>query len=232
MLSWFKKKFTIKEDRPNEVALAPVQEKPAVRAGLAQRLRERLAKTRESLTARVDRLLLGRKVIDADLLNELEELLITADLGVATTRDLLDQARTMVARRELSDPAALKAVLQDAILAYLREAGQGAEMVQPATGPFVIMVVGVNGVGKTTTIGKIAHKFVQAGQKVLLVAADTFRARPSSSCRSGDSAPGLRWWPGNRAPTLLPWFTRPWSRPWSKALTWSWSIPPAACTPR
>ena len=176
MLSWFKKKFTIKEDRPNEVALAPVQEKPAVRAGLAQRLRERLAKTRESLTARVDRLLLGRKVIDADLLNELEELLITADLGVATTRDLLDQARTMVARRELSDPAALKAVLQDAILAYLREAGQGAEMVQPATGPFVIMVVGVNGVGKTTTIGNIAHKFVQAGQKVLLVAADTFRA--------------------------------------------------------
>jgi fused signal recognition particle receptor len=188
MLSWFKKKFTTKEDRVGDeagaapptddvvAAAAPVLEEPKERAGLAQRLQERLAKTRTSLTARVDRLLLGRKVIDAELFDELEELLITADLGVATTRDLLDQARAMVARKALNDPAALKGVLKDIILAYLRESGQDAEMAQPAKGPFVIMVVGVNGVGKTTTIGKIAHKFVQAGQKVLLVAGDTFRA--------------------------------------------------------
>ncbi len=185
MLSWFKKKFIAKEEpagveaeaaRPAEPVVAPRAEEPAERASLLQRLQERLAKTRESLTARVDRLLLGRKVIDADLLDELEELLITADLGVTTTRALLDRARALVARKELSDPSALKGVLKDAILEYLRASGKGAEMVQPASGPFVIMVVGVNGVGKTTTIGKIAHKFVQAGQKVLLVAADTFRA--------------------------------------------------------
>ncbi|MHB8789665.1 MAG: signal recognition particle-docking protein FtsY [Desulfobulbaceae bacterium] len=140
------------------------------------RLQERLGKTRKSLLYRLDTLFLGRKVIDQELYDDLEEILITADLGVATVHALLDEVRKEVRRNELQDPAALKKILQEKILAYLLEIDRPAEMVMPESGPFVIMVVGVNGVGKTTSIGKIAAKFVRAGRTVLLVAGDTFRA--------------------------------------------------------
>ncbi len=143
--------------------------------GLFRRLQEGLAKTRDSLVSRVDDLFLGRKEIDAELLDELEEILITADLGVNTTLDLLDEIRNRVSRKELKDPQALKLALKERILSFF--AGYDDTGMQvPAAGPFVIMVVGVNGVGKTTTIGKIANKFTESGQRVLLVAADTFRA--------------------------------------------------------
>ncbi len=95
---------------------------------------------------------------------------------MATVHALLDEVRKEVRRNELQDPAALKKILHDKILAYLVEIDRPAEMVMPESGPFVIMVVGVNGVGKTTSIGKIAAKFVRAGRAVLLVAGDTFRA--------------------------------------------------------
>jgi len=143
--------------------------------GLFNRLQERLAKTRKSLVSRVDDLFLGKKEIDAELLDELEEILITADLGVNTSMDLLDEIRNRVSRKELKDPQALKLALKERILTFF-EGYNDAEMQLPATGPFVMMVVGVNGVGKTTTIGKIANKFARSGQRVLLVAADTFRA--------------------------------------------------------
>jgi fused signal recognition particle receptor len=143
--------------------------------GLLTRLQERLAKTRNSLVSRVDDLFLGKKEIDAELLDELEEILITADLGVNTTLDLLDEIRNRVSRKELKDPHALKLALKEKILTFI-EGYDNVKMQQPEAGPFVIMVVGVNGVGKTTTIGKIANKFVQSGHRVLLVAADTFRA--------------------------------------------------------
>ncbi len=145
-------------------------------AGLFKRLSQRLAKTRSSLVARMDSLFLGRKKIDAELFEELEELLITADLGVRTTQDLLEKTKLQVARKNLNDPAALKTILQENLLQYLLRSDRPAELVMPESGPFVIMVLGVNGVGKTTTIGKMAYKFVKSGQKVLLVAADTFRA--------------------------------------------------------
>jgi fused signal recognition particle receptor len=145
------------------------------RTGLFMRLQERLAKTRHSLVSRVDELFLGKKEIDATLLDELEEILITADLGVNTTLDLLDEIRQKVSRKELKDPQALKFALKERILSFVED-HDDAGMHLPASGPFVIMVVGVNGVGKTTTIGKIAYKFARSGQKVLLVAADTFRA--------------------------------------------------------
>ncbi len=143
--------------------------------GLFNRLQERLAKTRKSLVSRVDDLFLGKKEIDAELLDELEEILITADLGVNTSMDLLDEIRNRVSRKELKNPQALKLALKERILTFF-EGYDDAEMQLPATGPFVMMVVGVNGVGKTTTIGKIANKFARSGQRVLLVAADTFRA--------------------------------------------------------
>ena len=141
-----------------------------------KRLSERLAKTRDSLIYRMDTLFLGKKVIDTELLDDLEELLITADLGVTTTTELLDHARRRVKRKELSDPALLKEVLKEKIRSFITDSTRPAELVMPESGPFVIMVIGVNGVGKTTTIGKIAHKFLSSGQSVMLVAADTFRA--------------------------------------------------------
>ncbi len=143
---------------------------------LFQRLQNRLGKTRDSFVYRLDTLFLGKRVIDQALFDDLEEILITADLGVATTMELLDDARKKVKRNELSDPQALKGILRDRILGYLVDSDQPAELVMPEEGPFVIMVVGVNGVGKTTSIGKIAAKFVAAGQSVLLIAGDTFRA--------------------------------------------------------
>jgi fused signal recognition particle receptor len=154
---------------------ATTQEKPESKS-MFRRLQERLGKTRDSFVYRLDRLFLGRKEIDQDLFDQLEEILITADLGVGTTMELLDRAGKKVKRDQLSDPQALKAIIRDQILAYIEAADQAAELVMPAEGPFVIMVVGVNGVGKTTTIGKMAAKFVRSGQSVLLVAGDTFRA--------------------------------------------------------
>ncbi|KAB2888816.1 MAG: signal recognition particle-docking protein FtsY [Desulfobulbaceae bacterium] len=146
------------------------------RPSFFRRLAEKLSKTREAFTYQLDNLFLGRREIDAELFDDLEELLITADLGVATTRELLDHARRRVHRKELSDPESLKQALKEKIKSFISDYQRDAELVMPESGPFVIMVVGVNGVGKTTTIGKIAHKFVRAGRSVMLVAGDTFRA--------------------------------------------------------
>ncbi|MEW6595161.1 MAG: signal recognition particle-docking protein FtsY [Thermodesulfobacteriota bacterium] len=174
MLQWFRKKLA--GDAPAETPATNAAAAEPESGSFFQRLRERLGKSREALVSRVDTLFLGRKVIDEELLDELEEILITADLGVATVQELLTKTRERIKRDQLSDPQALKAVLKQLIQGYLVQAEQGGALAMPESGPFVIMVLGVNGVGKTTTIGKLAYKFRQAGRKVLLVAADTFRA--------------------------------------------------------
>jgi len=206
MLSWFKKKLGGKEAsveaQPPAAPEAPATTAetsptlpspqggsvpvpqvepvpPPAENGFFQRLKQGLEKTRKSFVRQVDALFLGKREIDAELLDDLEEILITADLGASTAQDLLKQAREQVRRKELSDPIALKNSLRETILSYLLSSDRPAELVLPAEGPFVIMVLGVNGVGKTTTIGKLAHKFKSSGQKVLLVAADTFRAAAS-----------------------------------------------------
>ncbi len=165
----------VMEARSQDAAPGDSSQKQENRQGLFKRLQEGLARTRVSLISRVDDLFRGRKEIDAELLDELEEILITADLGVNTTLDLLDEIRSRVSRQELKDPQALKGALKERIFTFFT-GYENAGMHVPATGPFVMMVVGVNGVGKTTTIGKIASKFARSGQRVLLVAADTFRA--------------------------------------------------------
>jgi fused signal recognition particle receptor len=144
-----------------------------------KRLKERLSKTHDSFVSRVDELFLGKKVIDQDLFDELEEILIMADLGIGVTQEILDKSRAKVKRNELSEPLALKKAIKEQILEYLWQADRPADLVMPDKGPFVIMVIGVNGVGKTTTIGKLAYKFKKSGQNVLLIAADTFRAAAS-----------------------------------------------------
>ena len=159
-----------------EQSVESAEKQPEKQRGLFKRLQERLGKTRHSMITRLDRLFLGKKEIDAELLEDLEEILITADLGVNTTVDLLDDVRTKVSRQELNDPQALKQALKERILSFFEGYVQPADITMPAVKPFVLMVVGVNGVGKTTTIGKLANKFVESGNSVLLVAADTFRA--------------------------------------------------------
>lgn len=151
-------------------------EKEKDKTSLFSRLTNRLGKTRESFTYQMDALFLGKKEIDSNLLDSLEEILITADLGVETSEELIDYARKKVKRKELRDPNALKDILKEQIKKLIVANDADATLVMPKSGPFVIMVIGVNGVGKTTTIGKMTHKFKQAGNSVMLVAADTFRA--------------------------------------------------------
>lgn len=143
------------------------------RFGLFKRLKERLGKTREGFVHQMDQLLLGRKDIDPELLDELEEILVTADMGVTTVQEIFDQLRAEVRRKELRDPKALRASLRQRILERLKAPAPPLSW-EPR--PFVVLVVGVNGVGKTTTIAKLAHRLQHEGRKVLLVAADTFRA--------------------------------------------------------
>jgi fused signal recognition particle receptor len=142
----------------------------------SKRLVDGLARTRSSFMDRVESLFLGKKEVDSDLLEELEEILITADLGVGTAQELLEYARSMADRNELADAGALKKILKEKIVEFLENSGGGRGLNLPDAGPLVIMVLGVNGVGKTTSIGKLANKFRASGQEVLLVAADTFRA--------------------------------------------------------
>lgn len=148
-----------------------------------RRLSERLSRTRETFTHQIDQLFLGKKEIDTDLFDDLEEILVTADLGIATTHELLEYARRRIKRDSLSDPQELKSILKEQIKAIIVDHNQPDDLVMPEEGPFVVMVVGVNGVGKTTTIGKIARKFVNSEQSVLLVAADTFRAAAASQLK-------------------------------------------------
>jgi len=141
---------------------------------LVERMRRGLAKTQASLVGRVDALLGGRVSVDADLLEELEEILITADLGMKTTQGLIQAIETRLARDDAKRPELVREVLQQEIEARLSLDQKAA--VPSGDGPQIIMVVGVNGVGKTTTIGKLAKKYADAGKKVILGAGDTFRA--------------------------------------------------------
>ena len=144
----------------------------AERRGLFRRLRERLSRTRDSLAGGLDRLFAGRQVVDAALLEDLEELLITADLGVETTQKLIRALHEKLKRRQLGDVERLKAALKEEMVALAK----GPAAPAPTARPWVVLLVGVNGVGKTTTIAKLAHQDRQRGLTPLLVAADTFRA--------------------------------------------------------
>ncbi|MGL1932030.1 MAG: signal recognition particle-docking protein FtsY [Desulfotalea sp.] len=158
--------------------------KPAKKKdGLLNKLSEKLSRSRQAFTHQLDSIFLGKKEIDNELLEDLEELLITADLGYSMTEEILDDARKQVKRKELSNPEALKVALKKKIASFIEEAQEDAELVLPEKGPFIIMVIGVNGVGKTTSIGKIANKFVKSGQSVMLVACDTFRAAAVSQLK-------------------------------------------------
>lgn len=141
---------------------------------LFQRLRSGLAKTRDGLVGRIDSLLSGRSTIDSETLEALEEILIESDIGVQHAMTLISHIQDRVERKDLKDPQLIKGHIREELEDILSR--QDYQLSRPAKGPCVIMVVGVNGVGKTTTIAKLARRFTEAGESVLLAAGDTFRA--------------------------------------------------------
>jgi fused signal recognition particle receptor len=141
---------------------------------LLERLKSGVQKTRAGLVERLEDMLQGAKVIDADLLDELESTLIGADIGVRTTEEILDRIRERVDRKLVGDAAELEGLIQEHLLDILQSSER--PMPRVAEPPAVILVVGVNGSGKTTTIGKLAQRFRGEQRSVLLCAADTFRA--------------------------------------------------------
>ena len=143
--------------------------------GLVGRLRERLSRTRSSLGGELSNLLLGRKRVDEDLLEELETLLLMADVGVEATTRIIADLSARVKRRELNDPRALYAALKAELRDVLARCITGPGALRQA-GPKVILMVGVNGAGKTTTIGKLAKRLKDEGEQVMIAAGDTFRA--------------------------------------------------------
>jgi fused signal recognition particle receptor len=141
---------------------------------LLERLKAGVEKTRAGLANRIEETLTGKKVIDADLLEELEYTLISADIGVQTATEILDRIRQRVDRRLVNDASELRSLIGEQLLEILQAAERPLPRVSEP--PAVVMVVGVNGSGKTTTIGKLAQRYRGEGHSVLLCAADTFRA--------------------------------------------------------
>ena len=167
-----KKKDIAPKDSPTVNDNSPV-EKP--KEGFFGRLKNQLSKTRAGLTGGLGNLFLGKKQIDEDLFEELEMQLLTADVGIEATQQIIDKLTQRVARKQLSDPQALSAALQEEMLSILQPCQQ-ALTIPDSDDPFVILVVGVNGMGKTTTIGKLAKRLQAEGKSVMLAAGDTFRA--------------------------------------------------------
>jgi fused signal recognition particle receptor len=137
--------------------------------------KEGLTKTRDAFVEKVEDLILRRKKIDEEFYEELEEILIGADVGVNTVMKLMDELRTEVKKRRIEDASDLRPVLSEKLIGLLDTEGDVGLQMAPS-GLTVILFVGVNGVGKTTTIGKLAHRFKEEGKKVLMAAGDTFRA--------------------------------------------------------
>jgi fused signal recognition particle receptor len=143
--------------------------------GVFGRLRDRLTRTRSSLVGGLGNLMLGRKEIDDEVLEELEMMLLTADVGVDATQQIIGDLTERVSRKQLGDSGALYAALREDMLKILAPASQPL-VCDTEKQPYVILMVGINGVGKTTTIGKLAKKFQSEGKSVMLAAGDTFRA--------------------------------------------------------
>src|SRR6266508_1889978 len=156
-------------------SLEQPEKKQSVFGRVKERMQEGLTRTRENLTERIDDVLSVGKEIDAGTLDELEGILLASDLGAPTANEVLAGMREKASRKQIGDTAELKRVLKGELLAILNRAAQ-SQPAQVADAPEVILVVGVNGVGKTTTIGKLAHAFRAQGKTVLMAAGDTFRA--------------------------------------------------------
>ncbi|KTD33378.1 cell division membrane protein FtsY [Legionella nautarum] len=192
MIKWFKRNQgdNTPVESPVEVSPVPTDEQnydeklahtPALidespKQGFFARIKRGLTKTRQQFGDGIGRLLLGKKEIDASLLEELEVILLSADLGVETSQSILKQLSEGLARKQLADGNAVFQELKKYLETMLSASEKPLVLETPDKSPFVILTVGVNGAGKTTSIGKMAKQFQQQGKKVMLAAGDTFRA--------------------------------------------------------
>jgi fused signal recognition particle receptor len=192
MIKWFKKnqndsskiKETIIEQNEslvkNKSPTLPIDVESVsdlpVKLGIYARLKQSLTKTKKQFGDSIGRLLLGKKTIDKAIFDELETVLLQADLGIKTTQEVLDELQKRLLRHELFDGNAVFDSLKAQLLSMLSKNQQPLLINSNAQSPFVILTVGVNGAGKTTTIGKLAKQYQQQGKKVMLAAGDTFRA--------------------------------------------------------
>lgn len=188
MIKWFKRnQDAVPEKQETEIAQTVISEPseqayPAEmsvqepKAGLYARIKRGLSKTRQQFGESIGRLLLGKKTIDDSLLEELETMLVQADLGISTTQRVISEISDKLARKQLNDGDAVFSALQEQLEIILSQHTAPLSLDEKKSSPFVILMVGVNGAGKTTTIGKLASQFQQQGKKVMLAAGDTFRA--------------------------------------------------------
>ncbi len=165
-----------------EVEAEDDDEAPVEKVSLFKRLKEGLSKTKQGITGKIETLIKSYQKVDEELLEELEEILITADLGVQTTMEIMDSIRAGIKKQNIKEPEAVKELLKNKLKEIL-EALSADEKLKLEPSPAIILVVGVNGVGKTTSIGKIAHKLKKQNKKVLLAAGDTFRAAASDQLK-------------------------------------------------
>lgn len=168
------------EPQPEPVVEAPApvvaaEPEPEKKGRFFARIKAGLTRTKANLTKQLGNLFLGAKEIDDDLLEEIETLLLMADVGVEATTEIIERLTDKVERKQLGDAQALQVALKEELAALLHEVDEPLQ-VEAKEGPYVILMVGVNGVGKTTTIGKLAKKFQAEGKSVMLAAGDTFRA--------------------------------------------------------
>lgn len=183
MLNWLKKKQItqhsddlVVQEPDNGAELPPEEANTPEKTDLFSRFKQGLRKTRHQLGESLSRLVLGKKQIDADVLEEIEAALLTADVGFGMAQTLMEDLTAGLKRNELTDGAAVLAVLKNKLIQTILPCTQPLLLGDIATKPFVILLVGVNGAGKTTTIGKLAHLYQNQGKKVMLAAGDTFRA--------------------------------------------------------
>jgi len=162
-------------DHDNRQTNTQPAEKPKAKKGLFSRLKQGLSKTGSAITEGMGALVLGKKKIDDDLLEELETRLLMADVGIEATQEIMDDLTKRVSRKQLDDVDSLMKAMEEKMTAMLKEAAQPLTIEQQHQ-PTVLLMVGINGAGKTTTIGKLAKKFQAEGKSVMLAAGDTFRA--------------------------------------------------------
>jgi len=161
----FKKNKSVEENK----------EEKTEKKGFFSRLKSGLSRTRSNLTNGLSNIVGGSKTIDDDLLEEIETLLLTSDVGIEATEEIISNLTQRLRRKELTDENALFSALNEDMRLLLETSDQPLE-IDTSKSPFVILMVGINGAGKTTTIGKLAHRFKQEGKAVMLAAGDTFRA--------------------------------------------------------
>ena len=185
MSNWFRKKNTnkskvlidqvLEDDLLKEEKDKDILEEKKEKVSLFDKLKKGLSKTRDNFSSKIDGIINSYKKIDEELFDDLEELLITSDVGISTTMELIDNLRDRIKEEKVFEPGEVKDLLKDEIRRIMEVSVLDNKLkIEPS--PAVILVVGVNGVGKTTTIGKMANNFKQEGKKVLIAAGDTFRA--------------------------------------------------------